>query len=669
MDVTIIIPTRDRNDTVVECLLALEHNEADILVIDDGSKDPVSLPPNSGRVIRHDRHRGRAAAINTGLRAALHDTVLVMNDNVYAAPDMVIRLVDEFAIQNNPKIGLAARVVWDPDLPLTLTMKWMEDVKKFPAPMLVSKSFVLAHGGYDENFSRRLEDLELQLRLKLHGFELRTVSSAVGFQHESFRIRDLIEREFTDGASAVFLHSKFPDFMPQIDDTDALVRNENQTHDAEAAVDEIALLEQSGSNILPAGASELYTHVCRYYFLHGVFEGLKDIGHIQQRRPNPGIIAIYNHAALLESIGEFDEARRLFRLVRDGRDEEYWDRAEYHLGYIEGELGNPAASHAHFLECLRCNPAHYKARRILNNPTMYREVDPNVFEIIEPAAAPRVLFVVFGGLSNVINAFPVVTALRERFHCETGWLTSAEFVPLVKASFADAVFGRDPRDITPWDWIHSRGFTHIFFAEPEANYDEWQESGLHPIDFMARKCGVKLETRRAWLEPDADAIFDAEEFLRQHGLTRGMFITASLGDGAARHWPNSNLMKLAQQLDMPTIVFGSGANTQIPGTISCVEKPFQVIAALIRWSCFYLGPASGISWLATTANTPMAVILDPLQQIPKQAGFREVLRGERDDISEWDIYTSLPAVLAHIESRITPLNKDFVLTPASSLNK
>jgi hypothetical protein len=652
MDVTIIIPTYNRNSIVAECVLALDHNDAEIIVVDDCSEIPVVLPGDRGRLIRHKRHLGRAAAINTGLEAAAHEPVLIVNDDIYAAPDMVIRLVDEFAIHNNPKLGLAPRVVWDPDLPLTLTMKWMEDANKFQPPILLWKPFVLAHGGYDENFSQRLEDLELQLRLKQDGFELRTIESAVGFQHSSMKIRDLIERQFMNGVSAVFLRSKFPEFMPEIDDMDALIRNENQSPDAEAAVDEIALLEQSGSGVLPAGAAELYIHVCRHYLLHGVFEGLKDIGDIKPRRPDTSTLAIYNHASRLESIEEFDEARRLFRLVRERPHEEYWDGAEYHLGCIERKLGNPAAAYLHFVECLRRNPGHNKAGRILNNPAIYREAGSNVFEIIEPAALPRVLFIVFGGLSNIVNAFPVVTALRERFHCETGWLTSPDYVSLVKASFADAVYAAETPGLLPWEWIHSMGFTHVFFADPEANREEWEKSGFSAIDFMARKCGVQLETHRAWLEPDADAIFEAEEFLRQSGLSRGAFVTAAHGEGEARHWPNSNLMKLAKQLDMPLIIFGKRTDPEIPGVISCIGKPFQVIASLIRWSSFYLGPCCGVSWLATTTHTPMGIILDPVQRVPFEKGFSEALRGEKDNIQEWDIYVSLQTVLAHIEAHL-----------------
>src|SRR5688572_30695700 len=123
MDLTIIIPTRDRN-AVVQCVHALEHNEAEIIVVDDASDDPVTLPEPT-RVSRLDRQRGRSAAINAGLAAASHDAVLVMNDDIYAAPDMVMRLIGEFSAQKRPKLGLKSRVMWDPDVPLTLTMKWM----------------------------------------------------------------------------------------------------------------------------------------------------------------------------------------------------------------------------------------------------------------------------------------------------------------------------------------------------------------------------------------------------------------------------------------------------------------------------------------------------------------------------------------------------------------
>jgi ADP-heptose:LPS heptosyltransferase len=652
MQLTIIIPTYNRHNSVVECVAALEHNKAEIIVVDDCSEQPVVLPVKTARVIRPDRHRGRSAAINAGLRAASNDPVLIMSDDLFAAPDMVSRLVDEFLVRNNPKLCLRPRVVWDPDVPLTLTMKWMEDSNKFQPPMVLSRRFVLENGGYDENFIRRLEDVELLLRLKQYGLQVVSVESAVAFQNNVLKIRDLVEREFMDGVSGVLLHSKFPEALPLVDDMDALARNEGQTADAEAAVDEISMLEQSGSLTLPGGASELYVNVCRHYFQHGIFEGLKDMGGVKPRRRNSGTLAIFRQASHLESVGDLDEARRLFKLVLHRPDEGLWDGAEYHLGCIESSFGNSSAAHVHYIECLRLNPGHSKARRALNNPVFYRERAANVFETTDRITTPKLLFIVFGNLSHVIHAFPIVAGLREKFHAETVWLTSPEYAELARRSFADAVRESEPRGIIPWDWVQAQGFTHVFFPEPGANQEEWEQSGLHAMDFMAGKCGVPIETRQSFLEPGADAMLEAEHFLHEHGLTRGTFVTACCeSEGGARHWPNSNLIKLAQQIGVSTVVFTKKGKPPLPGTVPCLERPLQVIACLIRWSCCYIGGNSGISWLATTTNTPMAVLLDPACQSPDDSGFRDLLQGEKDDIQEWDIYTSVPAVLEFVESK------------------
>lgn len=652
MDLTIVIPSYNHNNSVVECVLALDHNEAEIIVVDDGSSQPVVVPSNSARVIRHNRHRGRAAALNTGLRAAAHDLVLVIDDDIYAAPDMVEQLVEEFNLLDNPLIALAGHVVWDPDLPLTLTMRWLEGTGKFPAPTLLFRPFVLDYGGYDENFTRGMEDVELELRLKQHGLESRRLESAVGFQNKIIQIRDFVEREFTCGLSAVYLHSKFPEYLPQVDDMEALLRNEKHAADAEAAVSEIALLEQADSDTLPSGASDLFAHVCRHYFLHGVFEGLRDIGGIKQRKRDSSTLAIYNHACRLEEMGEFDEARRLFRLVLHRPDEEYWSGAEYHLGCIESALGNAPTADMHFVECIRLNPGHSDARRALNQPSLYREVSPNVFEIIGPPMPTRVLFIVFGDLGDVINAFPVVSALREKFEAETVWLTSPKYAGLARASFADAVKETDMRGIIPWEWIHSEGFTHVFCPEGDANREEWEASGLHRIDFMALKCGVELETHRTWLEPGPEALSEAKGFLEQHGLKRGEFVAAAHVGATSRHWPHSNLVKLATEIDMPVVVLGEKTDPAVPGTISCFGKPFQVVAALIGWSAFYLGPDSGISWIATTTGTPMGVFMDPTPPSDLNTGFRDVLLAEKKDIEEWGIYTSPDTVIQHLRSTI-----------------
>jgi|SRR6185295_6343611 len=381
MELSIIIPTCNRNNQLAECLAAIEHNDAEFIVVDDGSPEPLEVSSDV-HLVRHERSRGRAAAINTGLRAASHDLVLIIDDDIYAAPDMVSRLADEFAVWNNPKLALLGRIVWDPEIKMTLTMRWLEEFGPFrdvstnrsgvlanlsTGNTMLWRPFVLQHGGFDERFTGHgLGDVELGLRLKQNGLEVRILASAIGFHHKTIRVRELVNSELQDGFSAVYLHSKFPDYLPQIDDAVSLMRNAAAEKDAIAAVEEIALLEQADSSRFQSGVSNLFMLIHRHYFLTGILEGLHARETARSSNGSSATLGLYNHASHLELSGESGEARRLFRLVRSRQDSEYWAEAEYHLGSIESAAGDPQQARTHFMNCLALEPDHRYARERLN---------------------------------------------------------------------------------------------------------------------------------------------------------------------------------------------------------------------------------------------------------------------------------------------------------------
>ena len=380
MDLSIIIRTHNRNQKIAECLEALGHNDAEIIVVDDGSTTPVVIP-SAVRGIRHDRNRGRAASLNAGLRAASHDVVLIIDDDIYASPDMIVRMVDEFVVWNNPKLALVGRVVWDPEVRLTPTMRWMEEFGPFrdiaanrsgllsnltTVNTILWRPFVLEHGGFDENFIHSgLEDVELGLRLRKQGQETRLLASAVGYHNQTLRVQDLVTRELAEGRSAVYLHTKFPEFIPQVSDVENLMRNVEREKEVSAAVEELTLLEMSDSSRVPSGAADLFMLIYRHYFLQGIVNGLATLGPARQAQSNNTTLALYNEASRLESMGESSEARRLFRLVRARNDAEYWAGAEYHLGVIETAVGNIQAARFHFENCLTLDPDHGKAREAM----------------------------------------------------------------------------------------------------------------------------------------------------------------------------------------------------------------------------------------------------------------------------------------------------------------
>jgi glycosyltransferase involved in cell wall biosynthesis len=99
--VSIIVPTRDRPRALERCLLALAHQRsieiAEIVVVDDGSREPESIAaiaariPNA-RVVRIDG-QGPAAARNAGVRATRGEFVLFTDDDCEPEPEWASRIV------------------------------------------------------------------------------------------------------------------------------------------------------------------------------------------------------------------------------------------------------------------------------------------------------------------------------------------------------------------------------------------------------------------------------------------------------------------------------------------------------------------------------------------------------------------------------------------------
>lgn len=72
--VSIVIPTKDRPELLPEAVataLAQTIEDVEVIVVDDGSAEPVRLAPDPRvRIIRHEHAQGNAAARNAGLAVA-----------------------------------------------------------------------------------------------------------------------------------------------------------------------------------------------------------------------------------------------------------------------------------------------------------------------------------------------------------------------------------------------------------------------------------------------------------------------------------------------------------------------------------------------------------------------------------------------------------------------
>jgi glycosyltransferase involved in cell wall biosynthesis len=93
--VTIAVPTRDRHTLLrraVQSALGQTFSDIEVIVVDDGSAEPVRLHDVADervRVVRHPTSRGLCAARNTGLAQAKGSWIVFLDDDDELTPEMV----------------------------------------------------------------------------------------------------------------------------------------------------------------------------------------------------------------------------------------------------------------------------------------------------------------------------------------------------------------------------------------------------------------------------------------------------------------------------------------------------------------------------------------------------------------------------------------------------
>jgi hypothetical protein len=114
LPVTAIVPAYNRAALITRALSSIQRQEpappAEIIVVDDASTDRTADVATrlGARVIRHDRNRGLAAARNTGLEAARHHWVALLDSDDEWLPhhlDALWRIRDGHAL-------VAASALW-----------------------------------------------------------------------------------------------------------------------------------------------------------------------------------------------------------------------------------------------------------------------------------------------------------------------------------------------------------------------------------------------------------------------------------------------------------------------------------------------------------------------------------------------------------------------------
>ena len=226
---TVVIPTRDRRETVLENLSRLGRGKVDeqagieVVVVDDGSEDgtagavreAAARCPFEVRLVAGSGH-GPAAARNLGIEAAQGAVCLFLDDDVLAAEGMVGRHVSFHDQHREKEDALLGRVVPAPGFDSELARWAHEDGALFayaklapakPVPpncfwtaqVSVKSELVREVGGFDESL-RFFEDVELARRLQSAGMRLSYDPDAVGEHAQAIDLPALMARARRVGA-------------------------------------------------------------------------------------------------------------------------------------------------------------------------------------------------------------------------------------------------------------------------------------------------------------------------------------------------------------------------------------------------------------------------------------------------------------------------------------
>lgn len=241
MQLSVIIPTRDRRRTLVRALAALalqeecNSGEVEVIVVDDGSSDDTdaavkNLIPGFPFSLQYLRQapRGPAAARNRGIHKARGKLVLFINDDTIATPKLLARHIRCHAERPEAHWATLGLFTWHPSLNITPFMRWVERVWFkydqllsgrnnpdftffFTCNLSLKREFLLQHGMFDEEFGGpALEDTELGYRLAQQGLQIHFCPQAIGYHDHHTDLEAACQRQEMVGRWANVIVQKVP---------------------------------------------------------------------------------------------------------------------------------------------------------------------------------------------------------------------------------------------------------------------------------------------------------------------------------------------------------------------------------------------------------------------------------------------------------------------------
>lgn len=280
--ISIIIPTYNRSNILQKCLNAIAKqtfplNRIEVFICDDGSTDDTSAVVQAFEspfklIYLHQHNRGPAAARNMGIRRAIGEYLLILNDDAILEPNAVELHCKQQIDNQDKKIAVLGKFSFPPEFTehsfwgyilehtdaLFYYYRMLDgetyDFRHFyTCNISIRRDAVVEAGLFDEDFTGpAAEDIELGYRLWQKGYRVLYSPEIIAWHDHIISPEGFLNTNKVRGQGAVTLMVKQPQapFYPDIDFSDTLQMHEQCQREREV-VDQIIKKINAFENSLP----------------------------------------------------------------------------------------------------------------------------------------------------------------------------------------------------------------------------------------------------------------------------------------------------------------------------------------------------------------------------------------------------------------------------------
>ncbi len=185
LNLTVVIPTRNRADLVRQLVRKLDDFHCEIIVVDDCSEQPVTV--DGARIIKNTKRLGSGESRSAGCKKATRDWLLLLDDDLVPGPGLgrfIENLIQKlkakdvvgFRIVGSNTIGSNTVAYRNTGIYRILNILFGVDISPHsgpsrfvPSAMMINTNFFASLGGFDSsryggNGFREETDLQWRIR-------------------------------------------------------------------------------------------------------------------------------------------------------------------------------------------------------------------------------------------------------------------------------------------------------------------------------------------------------------------------------------------------------------------------------------------------------------------------------------------------------------------------